>query len=385
MISRGCIGILSLWIINSCQPSDQGLYLFDPESINEQEVRLSEIADDINYIPLENNTPIGLIYDNIEFVNDKIYLSVRDVGILAFNMEGKLIRKIGSIGRGPVEYTFYFLFTVDEKNENVYVFDSGQIIKVYSKIGRYVRHFSINELGHAEKMKYFNSNLFVLQASQFNNTENEWVFLDTLGNVVKKQFRKHPQFSTNWSSTYPIYKFNNSITYYNIFGDTVYSISPDLIEIPKLTINKGEFRLPKENLSVDQMLSKKYLYLSKLQKTNKFFLLRYSYNGNYLVLVDKKEHSAKSVNLEYLNSVYTNGIINDLDGGCFFLPDHYHTEDRHEYLIGIQYPYQIISRAKSKEFKNSTPLLPEKKMEFENLATSLKETDNPVLVIVRLK
>jgi len=37
------------------------------------------------------------------------------------------------------------------------------------------------------------------------------------------------------------------------------------------------------------------------------------------------------------------------------------------------------------EFKNSSPEYPEKKKELEKLANTLKETDNPVLVLVRLK
>lgn len=361
------------------------LYKFDPSNIVEDKIHLSEIADKISYIPLDNIVPIGLIYDNIEIVKDKIYLSVKDVGILVFNMEGKLIKKIGSIGRGPGEYTYYFLFTVDEKNENVYVFDSGEIIKVFSKTGRFVRRFPVKEFGSMEKMKYFNSKLFVLVASQFSSTENEWVFLDTLGNVIKKQPRKLPPFSTNWSNSYPIYKYDNSLVYYNTFCDTVFSISYDLKEIPKLTIGQGEYRLPKENLTVDQMLSKKYLNLSKLLETNKFILLKYSYKANYLVLVDKKDHSAKSINLEYSNSAYNNGITNDIDVGCFFLPDHYYSVNGNEYLIGIQYPYQIVSRAASKEFKDLNPKVPSKKMEFEKLAASLKETDNPVIVMVKLK
>ena len=376
--------LLSIFLF-SCNNSKKELYTFDPRILEEKEICLSEIADEISYIPLDNIVPIGLIYDNIEIVKDKIYISVRDVGILVFNMEGKLIKKIGSIGRGPGEYTYYFLFTVDDKNENIYVFDRGEIIKVFSKTGRFVRHFPVKEFGSMEKMQYFNSKLFVLMASQFSSTENEWIFLDTIGNVIKKQPRKLPQFSTNWGNSYPVYKYDNSLTYYNIFSDTVFSISSDLIEIPKITIRQGEYRLPKKNLTLDQMLSKKYLMLSKLTETNHFILIRYSISGSYLALVNKKDYSAKSINLEYSNSVYNNGLTNDIDGGCFLLPDHYYSENGNEYLIGIQYPYQIIARAASEEFKDSNPIVFSRKMVFEKLAASLKETDNPVLVMVRLK
>jgi hypothetical protein len=37
------------------------------------------------------------------------------------------------------------------------------------------------------------------------------------------------------------------------------------------------------------------------------------------------------------------------------------------------------------EFKNSSTKYPEKNKELEKLANSLKETDNPLLMMVRLK
>jgi len=39
----------------------------------------------------------------------------------------------------------------------------------------------------------------------------------------------------------------------------------------------------------------------------------------------------------------------------------------------------------SNEFKESNPKYPERKKELEELVNGLKETDNPVLVLVRLK
>ncbi|HPR73630.1 MAG TPA: hypothetical protein P5180_12950 [Bacteroidales bacterium] len=49
------------------------------------------------------------------------------------------------------------------------------------------------------------------------------------------------------------------------------------------------------------------------------------------------------------------------------------------------YLSSLMNHSKSETFKNIQPVYPEKKKEFEKLADSLKETDNPVLVLVRLK
>jgi len=123
----------------SCKSPDNGLYEFDPRSLEENEITLSEIADDINYIPLDNSYPLGLIYDNIEFINNSIFLSVKDIGVLVFDRIGKTLRKIGSKGRGPGEYVYNYMFTVDENTESVYVLDYNEIGKVFSKSGESLR------------------------------------------------------------------------------------------------------------------------------------------------------------------------------------------------------------------------------------------------------
>jgi hypothetical protein len=60
-------------------------------------------------------------------------------------------------------------------------------------------------------------------------------------------------------------------------------------------------------------------------------------------------------------------------------------ENGREFIVGLIYPYQIQALVKSTEFKNTTPKYSEKKKNLLKLADNLKETDNPVLMIVRLK
>lgn len=76
------------------------------------------------------------------------------------------------------------------------------------------------------------------------------------------------------------------------------------------------------------------------------------------------------------------GLINDLDAGPGFLPMTIKDDNT---MIGIVEAGQLKSHISSETFKKSEPLYPEKKKELERLAISLKETDNPVLILVRLK
>ena len=76
------------------------------------------------------------------------------------------------------------------------------------------------------------------------------------------------------------------------------------------------------------------------------------------------------------------GIINDLDGGVNILPLTIKDDNT---IIGWVDAIKLKAHVASETFKNSSPEYLEKKKELEKLADSLKETDNPVLVMVRLK
>jgi hypothetical protein len=372
-----------LLILTSCKSKNNTLFEFDPRNLIENKITLSEIADDISYIPLDSRYPLGLIYDNIEFVNNSIYLSVKDVGILSFNKEGKILRKIGSIGRGPGEFVYNFRFTVDEKTESVYVWDSNNIIKTYSKTGKFLRSFSLKQYGdYINAIKFINFKLFAFYSVEFENSEYKWITVDTLGNLIKKERRKTPAFSCNFGGGDGAYIFRNRISYWNSFIDTVFSILPDLTEEPSYIISPGEHRFPKsKNISPNEMLQ--YLSFTQIFESDRFLIFRYSYRGkNDFVLINKEERKSFLTNWEFDGS---GGIHNDLDGGESFLPKAYFTEDGREYMAGLVFPYKLKIIVSSDEFRDFAPKYPEKKKRLEKLADSLNETENPILMLVRLK
>jgi len=56
-----------------------------------------------------------------------------------------------------------------------------------------------------------------------------------------------------------------------------------------------------------------------------------------------------------------------------------------EYMIGFFNPYQLKNHVASAQFINSVPKYIENKSKVENLAKTLTETDNPVLMLIKLK
>ena len=372
----------------SCNSPDPDLLEIDPRDWVENKITLAEIADDIYYIPLDNTYPIGLIYDKIKFINNSIYLSAQNTGLLEFNKEGKLLRKIGSFGRGPGEYTTCYRFTIDEKTGTVYISDSGNIIKVFSRTGVFLRSLSFQEYGDMiDAIESYNSKLFTSFSIQYENARYEWMVFDTLGNVIKKKERTSPKFRSNALGSGDTYKYENLLTYWNNFTDTVFSILPDLNQKASYIISPGEHRLPKSGITAESMSA--YMWFRQIFETSRFIFIRYFFplKKYAFVLIDKNNNKPFPINLKSIDGgiTLTDGIINDLDGGIRFIPRSYFMENGHEFMIGLINPCQIQALVKSNGFKNTVRKYPEKKNELEKLANSLKETDNPVLMIVRLK
>lgn len=368
----------------SCKSQDKDLYQFDPRKLKENKISLSEIADDVAYVPLGNSFPLGPIY-NVKFLNKAIYFSSKNAGILVFDREDKTLRRIGTVGRGPGEYLYNSNFTVDEQTGEVYNLDRGDIIKVFSRTGQFIRSFPLQNNGVSDAIEIYNSKLFVSYAIQSENVASKWIVFDTLGNLIKKKARGIPSFTANYGSSETIYKFDNLIFYWNNYIDTVFSVLPDLRTKPSFIIGTGEHRPPRSKLSIQQLMQNKFLNIFKIFETNRFFVIRYFFNKPAITLIDKNNQEAYLIYLEFENENCLNGIENDIDEGHFFIPEYYFAEKGREYMVGLQYPYQIKALVVSTEFINSTPKYPEKKKELEKLANSLKETDNPVLMVVRLK
>jgi hypothetical protein len=227
----------------------------------------------------------------------------------------------------------------------------------------------------------FNSKLFAAYYINYKDVKYDWLILDTLGRIIKKKERTIPPFMSGWFGSYGTDKAGNTMLYWNSYSDTVFSILPDLSYQASFIISPGEHRVPRSQINAVVQF-KQYMHIYKIFETTRYLMIRYYYKKQILLLVEKNSRNT------FTNDVgpnETGGIFNDLDGGTKFLPISYFVINDREYLCGLTNPLQIKNLITSSEFKNSTPKYPDKKKALEKLANSLKETDNPVLMLVRLK
>ena len=220
------------------------------------------------------------------------------------------------------------------------------------------------------------------------NIENSFVVIDTLGRIIKNFPNKYPftlnnKVVTGVGRENLFYQFNNRLFKKEVYSDTVY-VFENMVFKPHLVIEVGDRLLTTEARSQydPYYLWENYISPSLLFEFSDYIYYEYTYKS-----IPKKIHlvygfiGSKSTDFQvFINA--EQGIINDLDGGPDILPE---TIKDDKTLISWIDALKLRAHVTSEAFKNSIPKYPEKKKELEKLANSLKETDNPVLIIVKLK
>lgn len=387
----GCKFVLILFISFSFNAHQSIFGQINPRKFVDNKIQLSDIADNITYIPLDNSFPISIIYStSFNILQNAIYLSARDIGIIRFYRDGSMPKVIGKKGRGPGEWQYCMSIAVDDRTETVYVMDSNNEIKIYNKNGIYLRSIKIpkSEDGYDfSGITFYNSRLFASQYISMGHAKYNWIILDTLGNIIKQKLNPIPTFTSNMGGGGGIFKFEDKLSYWNWYNDTIYSISSNFNYKASYTISLGDGKIPLQNITppspaeMPNTMAKFYLPISILE-TKRFLLYRYSHDKKVtLAMIEKltqKTYLTDSDNR-------AGGIQNDLDGGLKFIPIHYFTEDNREFLLGLIDPFQLKKFTTSEEFAKNNPKFPEKKKSLKEFGDKINETDNQILMIVRLK
>ena len=385
--------VLLLIILNSCNLQEPKVFEIDVKNFSDNKFVLSDIADQIEYVPLDNTFPIGIVY-SARINSNKIVLSIKDIGIVQFDKHGKFIRKIAQKGDGPGEFRYGMDFAINDQNGQVFVVDYNKI-NIYSQRGSFIKDISYEKYiaGTADGIEIFNSHIFIPDYLMYQDAKVNWILLDTMGNLIsKKESLAHP-LNSNHVSPGKTYKFEDKLFYFNYLNDTIFSITSDLKYHKAYLFAPSEYRWPKEGLNLHS-LSQLYDIFKPGQmfETKKYIFLEYGFQDKHAILLKNKE--TKKTYQSYLDDPKSKttvkskaGIINDIDGGLPMTtsPIFYYFENNSEYLATLLLPYELKKYVASTTFKNTTPLYPQKKKELEQLATSLSENDNPVVMLVKLK
>lgn len=386
------IAILLLGCSNRINKGDheevkKNLFMIDVEANIDkiQVIPLSKVANEINYIPLETRED-NLISNmrQIKITESYIFISGKSK-LLQFTRDGKFVRQIGNLGRGPGEYSSVMYFDVNEKNDIILLRGEYKNNK-YNISGDFKGEVNLP----GSLFSFFGSNRIAFYLPNHISKPNNLVITNQYQTPLFTFQNQNPRPKTRLRfGDVPLYVFENKLYFKENFNDTVFCVK-DSILIPHFIINEKnllfdiDFDLKSTGKVADMM--------NQLEKVKNKLMTKNIFESQRFVLITYKMGEgpkAKSYIRVLFDKIYYDtyvtdkmGFINDLNGGDTFWPTIIFQDS---IMVGSQEAFEFKDYVRSEAFKNSTPKYPEKKKELERLANSLDENDNPVLMLVKLK
>ena len=374
------------------QVADEGpLLVFDLKEMHGlSNVKLSEIgAIEIKYIPLKTSSRSVISrINNIIFCNS-YFLTYDYTSVNMFNYDGSFVTEVGIKGRGPNEYLGVADVDLNPENESIYI-ASGEKFLVYTKNGEFLRTFKNPQKSDSKNFKFTEDGILCYYFNNTGNIEYSYILMDTTGKVIREYPNRYP-----WKRKGPgvfyqgeniFYKFDNQLFKKEIYCDTIFSFKEKVFE-PHMVIDVGEQRLTPDIRSkfrtspdFSENAYKNYITPWNLFEFNDFIyyemILVLNGTENLHSFIGSKRDNFRAI------AVPEQGLNDDLYGGPGFWP---RTIKGDSIIVSWIEALKFREYIASDAFKESNPKFPEKKRELEKLVNGLKETDNPVLVLVRLK
>ena len=366
---------------------------------NKREVPLSEFAVSVEFIQFEKTKKslLGRVSD-IQITKDYVFIKHNGIRLLTqFTRDGKFIRHVGTLGRGPKEYVLMRKFSLDEKNELVYIHTNfTRKILVYNFNGEYIKTLEFKAI-EGEQVMWSRDSLFVSYRKPSLGNE-PYVFMehnengDTLQNTANHIFWDKDEMShlmVIMPGQNIFYRFENILHMKSMYNDTVYSYNEQDEIVPKFFIDLKKLKIPDE-LVYERKSTKpmpKNSYWVGVHETSNYIFIPYGYHYNIqtrkllsedygCVLYNKNTKEGVAVKENKIG-----GFINDLSGGPDFKPTS--TNDTAAFATVSALDMKLY--LESEKFKNQTVKLPEQKDKLIQINKTLKEDDNHFLMVVNLK
>jgi len=356
---------------------------------NIEKIRYSDFVKDFEFIKLKSDGDVffGNIDKIIQYENDFYILdSQQALTLYVFEKNGDLKYKIDKNGRGPGELTSPYDFDIDEKKQELVIFDgSGQKLVFYDlKDGSFNSEIGIGL--DLEKVKVFDDRFFFLM----NNTVNPYRARVVIANrdfkIVDTFLQIEPGL-LNYNVELP--------RNFSVFNDTLFLTLPSDYNIyalqkgynfrEKFTINPGSYELPEQYFKSGMSLMERYNhsqksieFISNFFRTDSytFFTYRYGQSNGYIFLNSDDEKSIHTNNFNVEDDI---GL-----GPISILPSTFHSgtliwyQESAVLLEHLEQMEKILKGDELEEFKKKN----ERLIEFSK---DLSIGDNPYLILTEIQ
>ncbi len=362
------------------------------------EVKLSEICEGkMEYIQLDSDKEHLLAQNPHFYLNGNEIIAFAKHQIYVFDRaSGKFLREIGHYGNDPGGYKKVVqTFPFDEQKQQVYTggWDPKSYYR-YSADGSFadnITAYSIDKEGDVMNNVFgeivtsvapLNDTCFVGYVWNINGKQEAKLIVFNENNHRIKIFPQHKRFDYDinrdgisvysWNAKY--YQLNNQLHFFERFTDTIFTASMDTLQ-PKFVLHKGaqenanatdytKNRGEVDFLPIENVFESGRFLFFKVRKPLKDFESEYYYG-----FFDKKNQTTKI-------SKSQEGIENDVDE---FIPFKFISANQSNQIIGYSDAYKV-----KLWFDENPEKVAQLSPELQKLK-NIKESDNPVVMIAKLK
>lgn len=358
--------------------------------------KLSEIAENVQYIPLQ--TTAGSLMDRIirkiVYRDNRIYISSGQE-IMCFGVDGKFLFKIEKSGRGPEEYTYLLDFDISSDNRFLTLLSSSKLLIYGISENGFTFRRSIRLKDPAPLLVSIvpETENILLSIAPFTGTEPTLsLLINASGDSIHfkpncykyKMAREHNYQALNEMIAYSVKDY---ACFKEEFSDTVFCVNTrDSSFKPRIIFNThGTLTTPAIRAGLEQVRNNS-TFIAYIFETDRYVFYKYfTMQAQNALLFDKKTNAKHLLYKQDLQSDQKNSLKDDLSGGPDFNIEFLRSYCSGGKLFSFAEALALKNYIGSADFERTQAIDPKKKSELKKNADSLKETDNPVLIMITLK
>ncbi len=360
---------------------------------SKHQVKLSEIASSIEYVPLETSKNCLInrfpnIYANNKFIVIKAFEQ-----ILVFNrITGEFVKQLGHYGKSPGGYGYVNRKMIPNFKYNYSVIAEDwdyNLIEYDIKTGKYRKRIKFDKTLHADIFYRINDTTLLLYYHYWAPKDKTGLALvNNNGDIVSPITNYRIQIAGNVngvvrSAQGEIFHLKQKLFFKEYFNDTLYTLNNERLK-PIYVLNTENHK-PLPNFKKKEFKTHNHNEDYNLRwfcTSSRFIFFTLWYNNMfYTSVIDKKTNElkitySKTPYFKFDNYFNYYSFINDIDNFIDFIPKYIDDQD---YAIALLEAYEITEWfEKNPEKAKNLPLRLQK-------LKNVKETDNPVVMIVKLK
>jgi hypothetical protein len=359
---------------------------------------LSDYASSIRYLPIEttDDALLGRIATSIYpiYYNGMFYI-VSDEKVYKFDSTGKFVTKIGNKGEGPEEYLGINGLDINPDNNHLYllggIYEKGLL--EFDLEGRFIRKLSLktNQLieEFPSNFKVLSSDLYLFDLATTRDADYRLAFSDSLFQNLSLIPYSEPQKGIGVHYVNNFQRLKETVYYYaKMHDDTIYTVLPNRTIEPSYILKQGKYKYSKEKKN-----SSTSIFNSGYVDTGSYIFMNWVFNDyspetfeyertygttkrtvtntNVYSVYDKKRNELHLLKQPVPKVL---GLKNDLNDGSAFWPQFISSDATEMFMY-----YDSAAFIESFQGKQNLP------DDVKKILKDLKEDDNPVIAIAKLK